>query len=211
MKLWNRIFQMQAGRTAEASAALVDVHQAINSMSDYGYSLWETIVGPTNQFAASALCSNVEEFFSGAPMHDNVDGAALGSKAADVNALVDGPADDSLWNIVHVLGDWSSVPNILSDVVSKVPMDQMAPTVEATVEFAEYMHGLAGTPVTVCTSFWGTGPSVRMYWGYESMGDWDERSTRGMGDPGFHQRNAALAALPGVEMAARSGVFRRLV
>jgi hypothetical protein len=210
MKLWNRIFRMQAGRTTEASAALVDVHRAVNSMSDYGYSLWETVVGPTNQFGASALCSDVEEFFSGAPIYDYPDAEALGATAAAVKALVAGPAEDSLWSIVHALGDWSSVPNVLSDVISEVRMDQMGPALEATVEFAEYMHGLTGTPVTVCTSFWGTGPSVRMYWGYESMGDWDERTTRGTADPGFHQRNAALAALPGTGMASRSGVFRRL-
>ena len=45
MKLWNQVFLMEPGRQGEASAALVAAHKAINGVSDYGYNLWETVVG----------------------------------------------------------------------------------------------------------------------------------------------------------------------
>ena len=52
MKIWNRVFLMNPGRQGEASAALTAAHEAINGMSDYGYNLWETVVGTQGKYGA---------------------------------------------------------------------------------------------------------------------------------------------------------------
>ena len=211
MKIWNRVFLMDPTRQSEASAALVAIHEEVNSVSDYGYNLWETVVGTQGEFGASALVSDVERFTSGELMHADADGEKLGALAAAVNACVDGRPEDSFWTVAHSVGDWSTVPNVVANVVNTLHIEQMADSVGALVEFVDYMHGLSGTPVTVCTSFWGTGPAVRLIWGYESLGDFDERTSRGMSDPGFHERNAAMAATVGPPVVTTSNVMRRLV
>ena len=50
MQIWNRVFLMEPGRQAEATGALVAVHEAINAVSDYGYNLWETVVGTQGEY-----------------------------------------------------------------------------------------------------------------------------------------------------------------
>ena len=60
MKLWNRVFLMEPGRQGEAAAALVAAHEAINGMSDYGYNLWETVVGTQGEYGASALVPDID-------------------------------------------------------------------------------------------------------------------------------------------------------
>ena len=46
---------MKPSRQAEATGALVAVTEAINAVSDYGYNLWETVVGTQGEYGASAL------------------------------------------------------------------------------------------------------------------------------------------------------------
>ena len=99
MKIWNRVFLMDPTRQSEASAALVAIHEEVNSVSDYGYNLWETVVGTQGEFGASALVSDVERFTSGELMHANADGEKLGALAAAVNACVDGRPEDSFWTV----------------------------------------------------------------------------------------------------------------
>ena len=86
MKIWNRVFLMDPTRQGEASAALVAIHKEVNSVSDYGYNLWETVVGTQGEFGASARVADVERFTSGKLMHADADGEKLGAMAAAVNA-----------------------------------------------------------------------------------------------------------------------------
>ncbi|MDG2427147.1 MAG: hypothetical protein P8M16_01860 [Acidimicrobiales bacterium] len=210
MKIWNRVFLMQPSRLGVASEALAAVHKEINSVSDYGYNLWETVIGTQGEFGVSALVSDIEAFTSGELMHDEFDGDKLGDLAGAVNECVDRRPEDSFWNVVHVLGDWTDTPAYVMNVVHETDMAQMQGTVGATVEFATYMHGVVEAPVIVCTSVFGTGPSVRMIWGYASLGDWEARTGRGMSDSGFQERLAAMSG-PGVTLAAQSNVMRRLI
>lgn len=209
MKIWNRVFLMDPTRLGDASTALTSMHEYINSVSDYGYNLWETVVGTQGEFGASALVRDVEAFYSGALMHDDCDGAKLEALADAVNECVDGRPEDSFWNAVAAFGDWTDTPAYVMNVVHEVEMAQMQSTVGFTVEFAEYMHGVVAAPVIVCTSVFGTGPSVRMIWGYQTLGEWEDRTGLGMADSGFHERVAAMSG-PGVALAAQTNVMRRL-
>ena len=87
MKIWNRVFLMDPTRQSEASAALVAIHEEVNSVSDYGYNLWETVVGTQGEFGASALVSDVERFTSGELMHADADGEKLGGPGCGCERL----------------------------------------------------------------------------------------------------------------------------
>ena len=75
MKIWNRVFLMDCGRQGESSPVLVDIHKYINSVSDYGYNLWATVIGTLGEYGAAALVPDFYKRYAA-----NV--ARLGSPAA---------------------------------------------------------------------------------------------------------------------------------
>jgi len=211
MKLWNRVFLMEPGRQGEASAALVAAHKAINGMSDYGYNLWETVVGTQGEYGASALVPDIDAFDSGELIHAGADLEAMGPLATAVNDCVDGRPEDSFWDVSHTVGDWSETPAFVTNIVHRAPLPQMGPLAAAAIGVADQLHEVTDAPIIVCTSVMGTGPSVRLILGWDSLSDWSEKTARGMADPGFQERVGVAAALPGVTLLAESNVMRRLV
>ena len=211
MKLWNRVFLMEPGRQGEASAALGAAHEAINGMSDYGYNLWETVVGTQGEYGASALVPDIDAFDSGELIHAGADLEAMGPLAAAVNDCVDGRPEDSFWDVSHTVGDWSETPAFVTNIVHRAPLPQMGPLAAAAIGVADQLHEVTDAPIIVCTSVMGTGPSVRLILGWDSLSDWSEKTARGMADPGFQERVGVAAALPGVTLLAESNVMRRLV
>ena len=211
MKIWNRVFLMNPSRQGEAAAALTAAHEAINGMSDYGYNLWETVVGTQGEYGASALVSDIDAFDSGEPMHPDADLEAMGPLAAAVNDCVEGRPEDSFWDVSHTVGDWSQAPAFVTNVIHRAPLPQMGPLSAAAIGIADHLHGVTNTPIIVCTSVMGTGPSVRLILGWDSLGHWSEGTAIGMADPGFQERVSGAAALPGVTLLAESNVMRRLV
>ena len=211
MKIWNRVFLMNPGRQGEASAALTAAHEAINGMSDYGYNLWETVVGTQGEYGASALVPDIDAFDTGEPMHPDADLEAMGPLAAAVNDCVEGRPEDSFWDVSHTVGDWSEAPAFVTNVIHRMPLSQMGSVTAAAIGIADQLHGVTNAPIIVCTSVMGTGPSVRLILGWDSLGRWSEGTARGMADPGFQERVAGAAALPGVTLLAESNVMRRLV
>ena len=211
MKLWNRVFLMEPGRQGEASTALVAAHEAINGMSDYGYNLWETVVGTQGEYGASALVPDIDAFDSGELIHADADLEAMGPLAAAVNDCVDGRPEDSFWDVSHTVGDWSETPAFVTNIFHRAPLPQMGPLTAAAIGVADQLHDVTNTPIIVCTSVMGTGPSVRLILGWDSLSDWSEKTARGMADPGFQERVGVAAALPGVTLLAESNVMRRLV
>jgi len=87
----------------------------------------------------------------------------------------------------------------------------MGPLTAAAIGVADQLHEVTAAPIIVCNSMMGTGPSVRLILGWDSLGSWSEGTARGTADPGFQERVAAAAALPGVTLVAESNVMRRLV
>ena len=211
MKLWNRVFLMDPCRHGDSSDALVAAHKAVNQASDHGYNLWETVIGPQGQFGTSALVPDIEAFTSGALMHDDADVDELGRLAMAVNGLVTERPEDSYWDVRHVLGEWTEVPAYVTNVVHHAPLPQMGPLVGIVTAVAGRLHEVNGAPITLCTSVFGTGPSVRLILGWDSLAAWEEGTAAGMADPEFQQQIADAAALPGVALLAESNVMRRLV
>ena len=211
MKLWNRVFLMDPGRQGEASAALVAAHEAINVMSDYGYNLWETVVGTQGEYGASALVPDIDAFESGESIHADADLETMGPLVAAVNDCVSSRPEDSFWDVSHTVGDWSETPAFVTNVIHRAPLPQMGPLTGMAIGVADQLHDVTNTPIIVCTSVMGTGPSVRLILGWDSLGGWSDGTARGMADPGFQERIGVAAALPGVTLLAESNVMRRLV
>ena len=211
MKLWKRVFLMDPGRQGEASAALVAAHEAINGMSDYGYNLWETVVGTQGEYGASALVPDIDAFESGESIHADADLETMGPLVAAVNDCVSSRPEDSFWDVSHTVGDWSETPAFVTNVIHRAPLPQMGPLTGMAIGVADQLHDVTNTPIIVCTSVMGTGPSVRLILGWDSLGGWSDGTARGMADPGFQERIGVAAALPGVTLLAESNVMRRLV
>ena len=211
MKLWNRVFLTEPGRQGEASAALVAAHEAINDMSDYGYNLWETVVGTQGEYGASALVPDIDAFDSGELIHDDADLEAMGPLASAVNDCMDGRPEDSFWDVSHAIGDWSETPAFVTNIFHRAPLPQVGPLTAAAIGVADQLHDVTNAPIIVCTSVMGTGPSVRLILGWDSLGGWSEGTASGMAAPGFQERIGLAAALPGVTLLAESNVMRRLV
>ena len=211
MKLWNRVFLMDPGRQGEASAALVAAHEAINGMSDYGYNLWETVVGTQGEYGASALVPDIDAFESGESIHADADLETMGPLVAAVNDCVSSRPEDSFSDVSHTVGDWSETPAFVTNVIHRAPLPQMGPLTGMAIGVADQLHDVTNTPIIVCTSVMGTGPSVRLILGWDSLGGWSDGTARGMADPGFQERIGVAAALPGVTLLAESNVMRRLV
>ena len=211
MKLWNRVFLMDPGRQGEASAALVAAHEAINGMSGYGYNLWETVVGTQGEYGASALVTDIDAFDSGESIYADADLEAMGPLVTAVNDCVSGRPEDSFWDVSHTVGDWSETPAFVTNVIHRAPLPQMGALTGIAIGVADRLHDVTNTPIIVCTSVMGTGPSVRLILGWDSLGGWSDGTARGMADPGFQERIGVAAALPGVTLLAESNVMRRLV
>ena len=211
MKIWNRVFLMDPGRQGEASAALVAAHEAINGMSGYGYNLWETVVGTQGEYGASALVTDIDAFDSGESIYADADLEAMGPLVTAVNDCVSGRPEDSFWDVSHTVGDWSETPAFVTNIVHRAPLPQMGPLAAAAIGVADQLHEVTDAPIIVCTSVMGTGPSVRLILGWDSLSDWSEKTARGMADPGFQERVGVAAALPDVTLLAESNVMRRLV
>jgi hypothetical protein len=202
---------MDPGRQGEASAALVAAHEAINGMSDYGYNLWETVVGTQGEYGASALVPDIDAFESGESIHADADLETMGPLVAAVNDCVSSRPEDSFWDVSHTVGDWSETPAFVTNVIHRAPLPQMGPLTGMAIGVADQLHDVTNTPIIVCTSVMGTGPSVRLILGWDSLGGWSDGTARGMADPGFQERIGVAAALPGVTLLAESNVMRRLV
>jgi hypothetical protein len=154
---------------------------------------------------------DIDAFDSGELIHAGADLEAMGPLAAAVNDCVDGRPEDSFWDVSHTVGDWSETPAFVTNIVHRAPLPQMGPLAAAAIGVADQLHEVTDAPIIVCTSVMGTGPSVRLILGWDSLSDWSEKTARGMADPGFQERVGVAAALPGVTLLAESNVMRRLV
>ena len=158
MKLWNRVFLTEPGRQGEASAALVAAHEAINDMSDYGYNLWETVVGTQGEYGASALVPDIDAFDSGELIHDDADLEAMGPLASAVNDCMDGRPEDSFWDVSHTIGDWSETPAFVTNIFHRAPLPQVGPLTAAAIGVADQLHDVTKPQSSCAPALWALAP-----------------------------------------------------
>ena len=209
MKVWNRALTPANDRFTEAAPALLDVLAHVNENSAFSFNAWMSVLGPA-ALGVSALCEDfgaLSDEMAQRGMEDEV----FRTKVAAAGACMAGVPEDSVWNVVGGAGDMSGMPNIVGIGENRFHVQQLPAAVASALEFVEYVHGLAGTPASVSVSIWGTGPAVRVTFGYDSISEMDQRGAAAVNDSGFHELNAAVAASVGDPVESRSWVLRRIL
>ena len=126
MYLWNRLLMASPAKFTEAAPLLMDAVAYVNSASDHTYNLWGTVLGQTGGFGVSALCADF------GALSDEMAARGIGDetfrdKVSAVGACMDGSPEDTLWEIVHSIGDWPDAPAVLGNAI----MGFLAVVVEA--------------------------------------------------------------------------------
>ncbi len=197
MKLWNRLMVIgtSGGGAAAAVPAMVGAVEHFNANTDYDFALWQGLLGgPVGSCAVSTRFESYGEY-TAAMQEMNARPETPAAVGSVTEALAGGP-EDSVWNIIHAAGDTSEVPNTVANVINRFDMEQMPAAVAQAIDFADFTHDLTGTPATVCTSIWGTGPTVRIIWGYSSVSDFEQQTESAMASPAFAEKVAANAGGP---------------
>ncbi|MCH2438778.1 MAG: hypothetical protein MK182_06700 [Acidimicrobiales bacterium] len=209
MKVWNRAMTPAPDRFTEAAPLLLDALAHVNENSAFSFNAWMSVLGPAG-LGVSALCEDFGALSDEMAQRGQED-EVFRTKVAAAAACMAGVPEDSVWNVVGGAGDMSGTPNIVGIQESRFQFHQLAGAVASTVEMVDYIHSLAGTPASVSVSIWGTGPAVRVTFGYESISDMDQRAAAAASDPGFHERQAAFAASVGDPIESSSLVLRRIL
>ncbi len=197
MKLWNRLMTIgtAGGGAATAVPAMIAAVEHFNDNTDYDFALWQGLLGgPVGSCAVSTRFESYGEYTAAMQdMNARPDTLAVVGPVTEV--LAGGP-EDSVWSIIHAAGDVSEVPNTVANIINRFDIEQMPAAVAQAIDFADFTHELSGTPATVCTSIWGTGPTVRIIWGYSSVTDFEQRTEAAMASPAFAEKVAANASGP---------------
>ncbi len=210
MYLWSRQLTLRPGSFVEGGAALAGVMSHINANTSYDFSLWQSLLGaPLGSFAVTT------RFESYGAFTDEI--ARVYAEDADYVAMVDAAGvhlaanpEDSLWNVIHTVGDMSEVPNVALNFAWQANPAEVAASAAWAVEFATYAQGLGGGAGSVSISNWGVTNGVRMVWGYDSVAELEERNGVSMADPGIGERIVASADV-GIPLNFQSAVARRIL
>ena len=209
MYLWNREMFLSPAHLNEGVAGLVDAVTHVNSVSDYEFRVWATVLGTFGRVGVGSTC---EDFgaFSDEMATRGMEDEVFRAKVDAVGQSMAGNPEDSVWNILHTTGDAYEVQPVIAIIDNRLEVDQMPGAVMGSIDMADYLNGLTGTAVTVAVSQWGTGPSVRMMFGYDSVGQVQERTAVATADPGFMERAKAFQNDVGRSIESRSSVLRRI-
>ena len=209
MYLWNRLLMASPARFTEAAPLLMDAVGYVNSVSDHTYNLWGTVLGQTGGFGVSALCTDF------GALSDEMAARGMGDetfrdKVAAVGACMDGSPEDTLWEIVQSVGDWPDAPAVLGNAMFQAMPGRLPDAIAWAVDLNSYLGEMSGAAGVVCVSGWGRPNSVRLYYGYDSISAWQERSAATQNDAGWLERMQAVVGI-GDQGTLETGVFRRLV
>ena len=194
MYLWNRLMEPNPARFADAGPAMADAVNHVNEVSAYQFNLWAVVLGRAG-FGVSALCPDFGPFsdeMAARGMEDDV----FRDKVSVVGACMQGVPEDSLWQVVHSVGDWPGAPAVIANAIWRpIQGSNLLDNVAWAMEMTSYVGEAFGARSVVCTGGPGTALSVRVYNGYDSVADWQERTAAGAADAGWQERMQAVTAI----------------
>ncbi|MBC8195545.1 MAG: hypothetical protein ISR43_00980 [Acidimicrobiia bacterium] len=210
MYIFNRELTLKPSSLIDGTAAMSDAVSHISASTGYDFSLWQALLGaPVGSLGVSAMVGEYGAYTDAVARAYAEDEAWLAKVAASGEHMASNPVD-SLWNVVHAVGDMSEVPNVISSVAWQMNPAEVAPSVAWAVDLANYVNGVGGAPVSVSFSQWGLPNYVRLIWAYDSVAAFDEATSSVRQDPGFGERLAATAEI-GVPRDMRTAVLRRIL
>jgi len=188
---------------------MVDAINHVNDVSMYQFNLWATVLGRAS-FGVSALCPDFGGFSDEMAVR-GLEDATFQEKVKVAAGCMQGTAEDSLWQVVHSVGDWPDAPAVISNAIWKPGQGStLVDNVGWAVEMNAYLGEAFGAKGVVCTGGPGTALSVRIYNGYDSVGDWQSRTSAVADDAGWQERMAAVTAIADGSTLDTS-LIRRLV
>jgi len=209
MYLWNRLMEPNPERFVEAAPAMVDAVNHVNEVSAYQFNLWAVVLGRAG-FGVSALCPDFGAF-SEEMATRGLEDAAFREKVSAVGACMQGALEDSLWQVVHSVGDWPDAPAVISNAIwSPQQGSDLASNIAWAVEMTTYVGDALGARSVVCAGGPGTAMTVRVYNGYDSVADWQERTAAGAADAGWQERMQAVTAIADAS-TLETNLLRRLI
>ena len=207
--LYNRQLTIKPDSLRAGSAALVDAVSHLNANSSNQFALWQGLLGaPVGTFGASCRIDSYGDFTDEVARLYAEDEAYV-DKVETMGTHMDGSATDSLWNIVHAVGEQGEVPNVCSVVRFKVIPAELKAGMAMAVEMVDFFHSIHGAPMTASMSMWGEASAIGIIGGYESVQQFEEGSRAVQSEGSFFDRLEANAVgIPGSNM---HGVMRRIV
>ena len=209
MYLWNRLLMASPARFTEAAPLMMDAVGHVNTVSDHVYNLWGTVLGQTGGFGVSALCSDFGAL-SDEMATRGVEDETFRNKVAAAAACMDGSPEDTLWEVVHSVGDWPDAPAVLGNAMFQAMPGRFPDSVAWAVDLNSNLGENFGVSGVVSVSGWGRPNSVRLYYGYDSVSAWQEQSSATRTDAGWLERMQAVVGI-GNQDTLETGLFRRLV
>lgn len=209
MYLWNRLMEPSPARFVDAAPTMVDAVNHVNEVSAYEFNLWATVLGRTG-FGVSALCPDFGPFSDEMAARGLEDDVFRG-KVSAAAACMQGTPEDSLWQVVHSVGDWPEAPAVLgNNIWQPLQSSNLLENVGWAMDLATYLGDTFGARAVVCTGGPGRALSVRVYHGYDSVADWQQRGAAMQADAGWQERMQAVTAIADGS-TLDTGLYRRLV
>jgi len=209
MYLWNRLMEPNPERFVEAAPAMVDAVNHVNEVSAYQFNLWAVVLGRAG-LGVSALCPDFGAF-SDEMAARGLEDELFRQKVSTAAACMQGAAEDSLWQVVHSVGDWPDAPAVLFNAIWRpLQGSNLLENVTWAMEMNTYLGEAFGARSVVCTGGPGTALSIRLYNGYDSVADWQERTSAASADTGWQERMQAVTAIADTS-TLDTGLIRRLI
>jgi len=209
MYLWNRVIEPNPTMFTDAGPAMVDSVNHANEVSAYQFNLWTRVLGRAG-FGVSALFPDFGPF-SDEMAARAVEDDAFREKVKAVGACMQGVPEDSLWQVVHSVGDWPDAPAVIASAIWRpLQGSNLLDNVAWAMDMTSYVGEAFGARSVVCTGGPGTALSVRVYNGYDSVADWQERTAASGGDAGWQERMQAVTAMADAS-TLQTDLNRRLV
>ena len=209
MYIYNRQLTIRPDSLRAGSAALVDAVTHLNDNSSYQFALWQGLLGaPVGTFGASCRIDSYGDFTDEVARIYADDEAYVG-KVEAMGSHMAGNATDSLWNVIHAVGEQSEVPNVCSVVRWKVFPSDLKAGMAMAVEMVDFFHSVHAAPMPVSMSMWGEASAIGIIGGYDSVQQFEEGSRAVQSEGSFFDRLEANAVgIPGSNM---HGVMRRII
>jgi hypothetical protein len=194
MFLFSRAITL-SGSPRQALPWVAQMTEYVNANSSLDVSAWTVDFGaPLGTVAWTAVIEDQATLAEAAWGLAGQDGYMdLIEAAAD---LVAAPGEDSLAGLVH--GSPSEPPSVGSVALSTTAhavVDRIADTLAWSVEIAEYVEGVTGSPVSVWSSTYGQMGQIAFISVLPDVAALDANQAKTNGDPGYLERLSKSAGL----------------
>jgi hypothetical protein len=181
MYLFARQAQLQGAGAAEWATT---IHGRVKEVRGTEVDLWTTVLSPgVSTFAWTSWWSDLGE--AEAAFTTLAGDAKYNELLAQAVDFVTGPANDSLYQLLHGDPAAGSGARFVSAVSAEAAAGHFAHAVTAGIEIAQKAEQVGGHPVSFTRNITGSYAGVGWLTGYESLADFQASTEKLSADPGW--------------------------